>query len=177
MARVGGTLRHSDNEMKLTHKDRWEQGFTALCKFRRRKGHCCPPQRHVEGKYNLGSWVITQRYRKDVFTCKTQKTSRYDRFCLERTRLCLGTGLCSIVKLQAKRGTLLRPSFTPRRRLQTWIVGCGAAQKKECNVDKTEGAVKQNRLCVEYISAQITGLSARHRGGGKRRAELSIPLI
>ena len=162
--------------MKLTHKDRWEQGFTALRKFRRRKGHCCPPQRHVEGKYNLGSWVITQRYRKDGLSVERKK--RLDRigfvwngrdFAWER--------LCSIVKLQAKRGTLLRPSFTPRRRLQTWIVGCGAAQKKECNVDKTEGAVKQNRLCVEYISAQITGLSARHRGGGKRRAELSIPLI
>ncbi|MFZ1150794.1 MAG: helicase associated domain-containing protein [Xanthobacteraceae bacterium] len=45
--------------MKLTHKDRWEQGFAALSKFRRRKGHCCPPLRHVEGKYNLGPWVIT----------------------------------------------------------------------------------------------------------------------
>jgi hypothetical protein len=80
---------------------------------------------------------------------------------LERARLCLGTGLCSIVKLQAKRETLSRPSFTPRRRLQTWIVGYGAAQKKERNVAKTASAVKQNRLCVECISAQITGLSAR----------------
>jgi len=80
---------------------------------------------------------------------------------LERARLCLGTGLCSLIKLQAKRGTLSRPSFTPRRRLQTWIVGYGAAQKKERHVDQTEGAVKQSRLCVECISAQITGLSAR----------------
>ena len=24
--------------MKLTHEDRWEQGFAALCKFQRRKG-------------------------------------------------------------------------------------------------------------------------------------------
>jgi Helicase associated domain len=45
--------------MQLTHKDRWEQGFAALCKFRKRKGHCCPPQVYVEGKYNLGSWAIT----------------------------------------------------------------------------------------------------------------------
>jgi hypothetical protein len=63
--------------MKLTHKDRWEQGFTALRKFRRRKGHCCPPQRHVEGKYNLGSWVITQRYRKDGLSVVRKK--RLDR--------------------------------------------------------------------------------------------------
>ena len=63
--------------MKLTHKDRWEQGFAALCKFRRRKGHCCPPQRHVEGKYNLGPWVITQRYLKDELSVERKR--RLDR--------------------------------------------------------------------------------------------------
>jgi Helicase associated domain len=72
-------LRASDyyNGMKRklfkTHKDRWEQGFAALCKFRRRKGHCCPPQRHVEGKYNLGSWVIIQRYSKDHLSVERKK--------------------------------------------------------------------------------------------------------
>jgi hypothetical protein len=63
--------------MKLTHKDRWKQGFAALCKFRRRKGHCCPPQRHVEGKYNLGPWVITQRYLKDELSVERKR--RLDR--------------------------------------------------------------------------------------------------
>jgi hypothetical protein len=32
--------------------------------------------------------------------------------------------------------------------MQSWIVGCGAAQKKERNVAQTERAVKQDRLCV-----------------------------
>jgi Helicase associated domain len=45
---------------------RWEKGFVALRKFRAREGHCCPSRNHVEGKYNLGSWVSTQRYRKDL---------------------------------------------------------------------------------------------------------------
>jgi hypothetical protein len=60
-----------------THKDRWEQGFAALRKFRRREGHCCPPQRHVEGKYNLGAWVVTQRYRKDGLSVERKR--RLDR--------------------------------------------------------------------------------------------------
>jgi hypothetical protein len=55
-----------DNEMRLTHKDRWEQGFAALRKFRRRKGHCCPSRRHMEGNFKLGSWVAVQRYHKDL---------------------------------------------------------------------------------------------------------------
>src|SRR5215468_10244549 len=60
-----------------TQKDRWEQGFAALRKFRRRKGHCCPPQDHLEGKYNLGAWVIVQRYRKDDLSVARKK--RLDR--------------------------------------------------------------------------------------------------
>ena len=167
--------------MKLTHKDRWAQGFAALRKFRRRKGHCCPPQRHVEGKYNLGSWVITQRYRKDALSVERKK--RLDRigFVWKWARLCLGTGLCSTVKIQATRGTLSRPWFTPRREVQTWIVGCGATRKSERDVDQTESAVKQDRLCVECISAQITGYprGKSHQGGGKRRvlSPKSVPLL
>ena len=60
---------------KLTkaHKDRWERGFAALSKFRRRKGHCCPPRYHVEGKYNLGRWVTTQRYLKDDLSAERKR--------------------------------------------------------------------------------------------------------
>ena len=43
---------------------RWEQGFTALLKFKRRKGHCCVPISHNEGKIRLGWWVSTQRVRR-----------------------------------------------------------------------------------------------------------------
>ena len=72
-----GTRTIDRRRRRVTHKDRWEQGFAALCKFRRRKGHCCPPQRHVEGKYNLGSWVIIQRYGKDHLSVERKK--RLDR--------------------------------------------------------------------------------------------------
>ena len=47
------------------HRDRWEEGYAALSKFRARDGHCCPSRHHREGKYNLGEWVTTQRYHKD----------------------------------------------------------------------------------------------------------------
>ena len=43
---------------------RWEQGFTALLKFKRREGHCCVPISHNEGKMRLGWWVSTQRVRR-----------------------------------------------------------------------------------------------------------------
>jgi hypothetical protein len=43
---------------------RWEQGFAALLKFKRRKGHCRVPILHNEGKIRLGWWVSTQRVRR-----------------------------------------------------------------------------------------------------------------
>jgi Helicase associated domain len=43
---------------------RWEQGFVALLKFKRREGHCCVPIFHNEGKIRLGWWVSTQRVRR-----------------------------------------------------------------------------------------------------------------
>ena len=40
----------------------WESGFAALLLFRAREGHCSPARKYVEDKFNLGSWVATQRY-------------------------------------------------------------------------------------------------------------------
>ena len=53
-----------------SHAERWEGGFAALSKFRRREGHCCPSRHHVEGKFKLGSWVSVQRYRKELLPDK-----------------------------------------------------------------------------------------------------------
>jgi Helicase associated domain len=72
-------LRASDyyNGMKRklfkTHKDRWEQGFAALSKFRRRKRHCLPSRHHLEGKFKLGQWVTTQRYLKDDLSVERKR--------------------------------------------------------------------------------------------------------
>ena len=42
-------------------EDTWESGFAALKKFKAREGHCRVPVSHVEGTYQLGSWVHVQR--------------------------------------------------------------------------------------------------------------------
>src|SRR6516225_2440704 len=107
MARVGGTLRHSDNEMKLTHKDRWERGFAALCKFRRRKGHCCPPLRHVESKYNkfnLGSWVSNQRYRRDGLSVERKRRLDKVGFVWSGRDFAWERGFAALLKFKRREG-------------------------------------------------------------------------
>jgi hypothetical protein len=49
---------------------RWEKGFAALLKFKRREGHCRVPIFHDEGKIRLGWWVSTQRARRDKLSAE-----------------------------------------------------------------------------------------------------------
>ena len=49
---------------------RWEQGFTALVKFKRREGHCRVPIFHSEGDHKLGWWVSTQRQRRKELSAR-----------------------------------------------------------------------------------------------------------
>src|SRR5262249_15924849 len=49
---------------------RWEQGFTALLKFKRREGHCRVPIFHSEGDHRLGWWVSTHRQPREELSAK-----------------------------------------------------------------------------------------------------------
>jgi hypothetical protein len=59
--------------MKRSFRDRWERGFTALCKFHARKGHCCPSQRHIERGFRLGQWVSVQRFYKNSLSVERKR--------------------------------------------------------------------------------------------------------
>ena len=48
--------------------EHWEEGFSALLKFKKREGHCTVPRGYSEDNYRLGLWVGTQRARKDKLT-------------------------------------------------------------------------------------------------------------
>ena len=45
--------------------EQWEKGFAALKKFYQREGHCRVPRGNQEFGLNLGSWVKTQRTKKN----------------------------------------------------------------------------------------------------------------
>jgi superfamily II DNA or RNA helicase len=45
--------------------EQWEEAFGYLLQFKEREGHCRVPQRASEGGYPLGTWVGTQRNRKE----------------------------------------------------------------------------------------------------------------
>jgi hypothetical protein len=51
-------------------KQFWENGFTALTKFKAREGHCHVPSLRIERKFKLGQWVTTQRRSKEEMPFK-----------------------------------------------------------------------------------------------------------
>ena len=58
--------------------EQWEEGFAALQKFHKREGHCRIPAKYIENGYRLGSWVRSQRLRKEEKTLSTDQTRRLD---------------------------------------------------------------------------------------------------
>jgi hypothetical protein len=127
-----------------THKDRWEQGFTALSKFRRRKGHCCPPQRHLEGKYNLGAWVIVQRYRKDDLSVERKK--RLDRigFVWNWRDFAWERGFAALLKFKRREGHCRVNSLhrEVKYKLGRWV----AVQRSKQNVMSPKRRARLNKI-------------------------------
>jgi hypothetical protein len=94
-----------------SNAERWDTGFAALLKFRRREGHCCPSRNHIEGNFNLGQWVSVQRYRKHLLPLERKRrldpthNRRPARTCRRpipaRTACVLCRGVCAKVSAQS----------------------------------------------------------------------------
>jgi Helicase associated domain/Helicase conserved C-terminal domain len=57
---------------------KWEDGFSALKRFKAREGHCLAPYKHREGTYPLGNWVMNQRQRTNKDTMSAEHRQRLD---------------------------------------------------------------------------------------------------
>jgi hypothetical protein len=141
---------HNGMKRKLikTHKDRWRQGFAALCKFRRRKGHCCPPQRHVEGKYNLGAWAIVQRYRKEDLSVERKK--RLDRigFVWNWRDFAWERGFAALLKFKRREGhcRVSRQHREDNYRLGDWV----AVQRRKRDVISPQRSRRLDKIGFEW---------------------------
>jgi len=50
------------------HSEQWEEAFAALQRFRKKEGHCLVSRATLVGDVKLGSWVNTQRMKKNRLT-------------------------------------------------------------------------------------------------------------
>ena len=87
-----------------SHADRWERGFAALSRFRARRGHCCPSRHHVEGNFNLGSWVSTQRSLKNLLPLERKRRLDAIGFVWNRNDDRWERGFTALLKFKRREG-------------------------------------------------------------------------
>jgi len=103
--------------------DRWEKGFAALSRFRARKGHCCPSRYHIEGKFKLWTWVITQRYCKDNLSAERKRRLDAIGFVWDWRDYRWEQGFTALLKFKRREGHCRVPIFHSEgdHRLGWWV--------------------------------------------------------
>ena len=155
-----------------THKDRWEQGFAALSKFRRRKRHCSPPRDHLEGKFKLGRWVNTQRYLKDALSVERKR--RLDRigFVWNWREYLWEQGFAALLKFKHREGHCRVPiqHREGNFRLGYWV----STQRRK----RTElPALRKRRLNkIGFVWREDQGYRRAMEIDGDKRRALTAPI-
>lgn len=138
------------------HRDRWEEGYAALSKFRARKGHCCPSRYHSEGKYSLGPWVTTQRYNKDKLSAERKRRLDAIGFVWNWRDYLWERGFTSLLKFKRREGHCHVPIFhrEGRYRLGYWV----SAQRRKRNELSAERKVRLNK--IGFVWREVRGAIA-----------------
>jgi len=119
----------------------WQKGFAALREFQAREKHCRVPRGHREGAFNLGTWVINQRNRKDTLSVERRRS-------LEA----VGFDWTLLVRDSWEEGFSALKQFEARgRELQAAELGCEAAHEKAGNVHGMQAATRYHRICVGFL--------------------------
>jgi hypothetical protein len=95
------------------NEDAWQRGFAVLKQFKAREKHCRVSRGHLEGAYNLGTWVVNQRNRRD--TLSDQRKQRLDAIGFDWTLLPLARdlwekGFAALKQFQSREGHCRVPS-------------------------------------------------------------------
>jgi hypothetical protein len=151
------------------HRDRWEQGYAALSKFRAREGHCCPSRHHIEGKYSLGPWVTTQRYCKEKLSAERKRRLDAIGFVWNWRDYLWERGFTSLLKFKRRERHCHVPIFhrEGKYRLGYWV----STQRRNRNELSAERKVRLNE--IGFVWREVKGAIA-HRAA--RRRSLHLPV-
>jgi hypothetical protein len=122
----------------------WEQGFSALCKFRSREGHCCPPPDHVEGTFRLGVWVTNQRRRKALLPLGRERRLDAIGFIWDPRDHNWERGFIALLTFKRREGHCRVPHFhvEGKYRLGRWV----STQRAKRNVMSAERMARLNTI-------------------------------
>jgi len=138
----------------------WEQAFTSLLKFKRREGHCCPSRHHVEGNFNLGSWVSTQRSLKNLLPLERKRRLDAIGFVWNRNDDRWERGFTALLKFKRREGHCRVPVLHSEGnyKLGRWV-----SVQRGCRRDMSaERKARLNKIAFVWNAASgITGLDEK----------------
>jgi hypothetical protein len=154
----------------------WEAGFAALCKFRKREGHCFPSRHHVEGKFNLGSWVSTQRYRRDLLPLNRKRRLDAIGFVWDWRGYLWDQNFAALLKFKRRKGHCCVPTFHKEGDLKLgyWV----ATQRRNRKEMSAERRARLNKLGFVWnvlmgpIAYRLRSLRGGAQLGGSKEARL-----
>jgi len=124
--------------------DRWEKGFAALSKFHAREGHSCPSRYYLEGNFNLGPWVATQRYNKRHLSDDRKRRLDAVGFVWSCPELLWEHGFKLLLKFKRRKGHCRVPSFhrDENFNLGYWV----STQRRNRNKMSTKRKARLNQI-------------------------------
>jgi len=131
-----------------SNTSRWEMGFAALLKFRRREGHCCSPRYHIEGKFNLGQWVAVQRYRKQLLPVKRKRRLDGIGFIWDTRDQLWEQNFAALLKFKRRKGHCCVSTFHRDGDLQLgWWVATQRRNQKKMSAERRK---RLNKMGFEW---------------------------
>jgi hypothetical protein len=143
--------------------DRWEKGFAALSKFRARKGHCCPSRYYVEGNFNLGAWVSTQRTRKDFLRLERKRRLDAIGFVWDWIDYRWEQGFTALLKFKRREGHCRVPIFHSEgdHRLGWWVSTQRKRRKRKRKRMSAKRKARLNKIGFVWNESMGGGAYAR----------------
>jgi Helicase associated domain len=128
--------------------ERWERGFAALSRFRAREGHCCPARRHIEGGFNLGQWVSTQRYWQDFVPVERKRRLNAMGFVWDWRDQLWEQNFAALLKFKRREGHCCVPTYYRKGDLKLgWWVATQRRNKKEMSAERR---ARLNKIGFEW---------------------------
>ena len=122
----------------------WERGFAALCKFRAREGHSCPPPYHIEDTFRLGVCVTNQRRRQALLPLERARRLNGIGFVWDPHNHSWEKGFIALLNFKRREGHCLVPQshVEGKYKLGRWV----ATQRENRKVMSAERMARLNKI-------------------------------
>jgi hypothetical protein len=117
----------------------WDEWFGLLMRFKEREGHCRVPFNHVEGGFNLGTWVVWQRRHRDTMSAKRKQRLDAMGFVWDLHERDWEEGFAALATFKAREGHCRVPDryIEGMYRLGQWV-GVQRSKKEFIPVDRRQ---------------------------------------